>query len=118
MGSEFSIQKATRDNVGLFRVSGRLDAKNAQQLMTICRAARESGQTQIVVNLGDVTFVASSGIGTLLALTEEFREAAGAIHLVSLSDAVVSVVELLNLGQFLNVGRTEEEALQSAGAGA
>jgi anti-anti-sigma factor len=117
MGNEFSIEKiGAKDTVAMFRVAGRLDAKSAQELMRACRDARAHGQRRVIVNLAAVTFVASSGIGTLLALTEEFKEAAGSIHLVALSDAVTSVVDLLNLGQFLNLGQTETEVLQAIGA--
>lgn len=115
MANEFSIDRAPREGVAVLRVSGRLDAKNAQQLMTACQDARGSGGGHVVLNLADVTFVASSGIGTLLALTEEFRDAGGAVHLVSLSDAVTSVVELLNLRQFLNIGVSEQGTLEAIG---
>jgi anti-sigma B factor antagonist len=114
MANEFSIDRASREGISILRVSGRLDAKNAQQLMNACHEARAGGG-RVIVNLADVTFVASSGIGTLLALTEEFREAGGTIHLVSLSDAVTSVVELLNLRQFLNIGVSEQGALETIG---
>lgn len=116
MVSDFTIDRAKRGNVAVFRVGGRLDAKNAQQLMSACHDARSSRQQCVIVNLADITFVASSGVGTLLALTEEFREGGGSIHLVSLSDAVTSVVELLNLGQFLNIGASEEGAVEAIGA--
>jgi anti-anti-sigma factor len=114
MANEFSIDRASREGISILRVSGRLDAKNAQQLMNACHEAR-AAEGRVIVNLADVTFVASSGIGTLLALTEEFREAGGTIHLVSLSDAVTSVVELLNLRQFLNIGVSEQGALETIG---
>lgn len=117
MDNEFSIQVGrTHGAAQLLRVSGRLDARTAQELMSACRKARESGCRRVLADLSGVTFVASSGIGTLLALTEEFREAGGGIHLVAPSEAVRSVVGLLNLGQFLSIAETEDEALQAMGA--
>lgn len=117
MSGEFSIEKASdRPDVGVFRVSGRLDAKSAKDLMDACQQAKSSGRSRVVINLAGVVFVASSGIGTLLALTDEFREAGGGVHLVSLSDSVRSVVDLLNLGQFLNVAPSEADALGAIGA--
>jgi anti-anti-sigma factor len=117
MGNEFSIERVgAKDTVAMFRVVGRLDAKSAQELMRVCREARAQGQRRVIVNLAGVTFVSSSGIGTLLALTEEFKEAGGGVHLVALSGAVTSVVDLLNLGQFLNLGQTESQVLQTIGA--
>ena len=117
MVKEFSIdQHATDQGAVVLRVTGRLDARNAQTLLQTCREMEEKGSKNLVLNLSEVTFVASSGIGTLLALTEEFADASGSVHLVALSDPVMSVVELLNLTQFLNIGATEADALEAIGA--
>ncbi|NNE43623.1 MAG: STAS domain-containing protein [Gemmatimonadetes bacterium] len=117
MSTEFHIEKSfDRPDVAVFRVSGRLDAKNAKDLMDACQQAKNAGRTRVVINLAGVAFVASSGIGTLLALTDEFREAGGGVHLVALSESVKSVVDLLNLGQFLNVTSSEADAYGAIGA--
>ena len=117
MAEEFSITEAPREQGAVvLRVTGRLDARNAQALLRACRDHQEKGNRNLVINLAEVTFVASSGVGTLLALTEELGDAGGSVHLVALSDPVNSVVELLNLTQFLNVGLSEAEALEAIGA--
>ncbi|GJM44183.1 MAG: hypothetical protein DHS20C21_10250 [Gemmatimonadota bacterium] len=99
----------------VLRISGRLDAKNAQALVGRCHELRDRGTTNVIVNLKEISFVASSGIGSLLALTETFKDANGALRLVELSSAVSSVVEILNLGQFLEIAATEDEALAAIG---
>jgi anti-anti-sigma factor len=117
MAREFSITEAATDHGAVvLRLTGRLDARNAQALLRRCREMEDAGTKNVVINLSEVTFVASSGVGTLLALTEEFGDADGSVHLVALSDPVRSVVELLNLTQFLNLGTTEAEALEAIGA--
>jgi anti-anti-sigma factor len=116
MSREFTItQNSASEKVSVLRVTGRLDAKNAQTLFGRSRGALADGQTQLLINLADVSFVASSGIGTLLALTEEFRDVGGCVHFVALSDAVRSVVDLLNLSQFLTIGSSESEVLEAIG---
>jgi anti-anti-sigma factor len=66
-----------------------------------------------VLNLSGVTFVASSGAGTLLVLTREFKKAGGNVRLVQLSDAVEMVVDILNLKQLLTIDLSEMEAFQA-----
>jgi anti-anti-sigma factor len=97
-------------------LNGRLDAKNAQTFVARCRELREKGVRRLVVNLAGVGFVASSGIGILLALTEEYQDAGGSVHLAELSEPVRSVLDLLNLTQFLAIVPTEEAALSARGA--
>ncbi len=117
MNADFRIEESTAEGgARLLRIQGRLDAKNAQAFVTRCRELREQGATRLVVNLSGVGFVASSGIGTLLALTEEYQDSGGSVHLVQLSEPVRSVLDLLNLTQFLRISGTEHEALLAPGA--
>ena len=53
--------------------------------------------------------------GRNLALTEEFKEDGGKLQLVALSYAVQSVVDLLNLAQFLHIEKNEAEAFAAPG---
>lgn len=117
MADGFRIQHGEVASPGaLLRLEGRLDARNAQVLVQECQRLRDEGRTNIVLNLANATFVASSGVGSLLALTELLKDVGGRLVLVEVSDAVNSVIELLNLTQFLNIAATESEALQTIGA--
>jgi anti-anti-sigma factor len=117
MVREFTIEEVDAgEKAMVLRVTGRLDAKNAQTLFRKCRDSLESKRVRVILNLSEVSFVASSGVGTLLALTEEFKDAGGDLHIVSPSAAVKSVIDLLNLTQFLTLGDSEAEVLQAIGA--
>jgi len=96
------------------RVKGRLDAKTAPILLQRVAAIQGSGQN-LVLNLSEVTFMGSSGIGALLVLVEQFQEQGGSVRFVSLSPAVDSVVKLLNLDRFLSIDLTESDALTALG---
>lgn len=116
MVREFTLETVgPTDGAVLLRLAGRLDAKNAQALVTRCNELYENGTTRIVLNLSGISFVASSGIGSLLALTERFQDAGGGVRLVAVSDAVRSVVDLLNLGEFLRIDATEQAGLAAVG---
>ena len=112
MESDFRITEApSGEGVHVLRIQGRLDAKNAQTFVARCRALREQGTRQLIVNLSGVGFVASSGIGILLALTEEYQDQGGTVQLVALSEAVRSVLDLLNLTQFLHIFPNEQDLI-------
>ena len=116
MSADFRIEEVELGGEAqLLRVSGRLDAKNAQTFVARCRELRDGGTRQLVVNLAGVGFVASSGVGVLLALTEEYQDAGGRVHLVALSEAVRSVLDLLNLTQFLRIAASEKEVTTALG---
>jgi anti-anti-sigma factor len=116
MADEFRIDRTDRGKAAVIRVQGRLDAKNAEILRRACQLAVEEGRPNVVLNLSHVVFVASSGIGSLLALTETCRDAGGTLWLAPLSDAVASIVDLLNLRQFLSIEASEGTALAAVEA--
>lgn len=113
MSDDFQITSVpARQGVVVLRLSGRLDTRMASQLLHRCTHVRDGGQ-HLVLNLSEVTFIASSGIGALLALTEQFREGQTHVRFAALSSAVASVIQLLNLDQFLSIDADEETAFST-----
>ena len=104
-----------RSGAVIVRVEGRLDAKSAPRLLEHCRAARHAGG-HLVLNLGGVTFLSSSGVGVLLVLSENARLDGGSLRIAAPSAAVRAPLELLNLHRFLVIDGGEDEALSSPGA--
>lgn len=111
MITPFTIERGpVSDHSVIIRVRGELDARNAPGLVEACTQVRRDGRS-LVVNLAGVSFIASSGIGALLALVEEFRQGPGNLRLVAISPAVRAVVTLLNIDRFLGIDDTEQAAL-------
>ena len=93
----------------VLQAQGIMDAKTTPALIERCQAAKSEGQN-LVLDLSRITFIASSGIGGLLALAEEFTQAGLNVRFAALSQAVASVVQLLNLDGFLNIDDSVSEA--------
>lgn len=94
----------------VLRVQGQLDARTTPQLIDMCMKFKRRGKS-LVLSLAGVEFIASSGIGGLLSLTEDFKEAGLKLRFAALSSAVDSVIKLLNLDQFLAIDASETDAL-------
>lgn len=92
-----------RTGVPVLCLRGRIDAQGAQDLLGRCAELREAGHANLVLDLDGVSFVASSGLGSFLLLTEEYRSAGGRLVLAAPQGGVVQVLELLNLDQFLDI---------------
>lgn len=111
MSSTFEIDTdASGVQTTVLRVRGILDSRSAPVLTHRCAEVRTQ-KRHLVLNLSAVTFIASSGVGSLLALVEEFRNSPFRIRLAEVSPAVLSVVKLLHLDPFLNLCPSEREAL-------
>lgn len=115
MSNPFVIEEDRQNStVPILRLRGRLEAAAAQDLLQKASGLREAGASVLLLDLSEVEFLASSGLGTLLLLTEEFRDSGGKLFLADLPQAVREVVDLLNLDQFLQIEPTVESGLEHA----
>ncbi|MBU8869428.1 MAG: STAS domain-containing protein [Gemmatimonadales bacterium] len=113
MSKRFTITQDKENNsTPILHLAGRLDADGAHALRTRVLELKERGSTRIIVHLAELEFVASSGLGTFLLLTEEFLDVGGSISFVAPSPDVRQVISLMNIDQFLNLVDTEEQALE------
>ena len=104
------IEVGTPGAAVVIRVKGHLDVKNTPRLIDRAKKVRAQGRS-LILNLAEVTFIASNGIGGILAMVEDFNHDGLKIRLADLSVAVESVLKLLNLDQFLDIDTTENAAL-------
>lgn len=110
MPEPFAVhEEETQAGAVVLRVQGHLDARSTPLLIERSAQVRRSGKS-LILNLADVDFIASSGIGGLLSLAEDFKEAELGLRFAALSSAVESVIKLLNLDQFLAIDASEVEA--------
>ena len=107
-----ALKPESHGHFKVLRLTGRLDAAAAQGVQKQCSALRNEGASNLALELSQVTFVSSSGLGVFLALTEEFKEAEGSFHLVAPSSTVAAVIKLLNLDRFLSIAPSIDHLLR------
>jgi anti-sigma B factor antagonist len=69
-----------------------------------------SGETHIVVDLGQVTFIDSSGLGALISALKATRQAGGDLRIADVPEQVMTVLRLTNLDRVLRVHPTVVDA--------
>src|SRR6266436_3465867 len=74
--------------------------------------------SRIVLNLAEVTYIDSGGLGTLVALYTTARNAGGAVKLARLTQRVGDLLQVTKLLTVFEVYDSEEEAVQSFRQGA
>lgn len=116
MASSVTEVELTWDNTGsitVARVSGRLDITRADTFEQALIEHVEQNPEHLVINLGGVSYMSSSGIRALLSI----YRAAGAkdlrIALCEASPVVKKVLDVVEIGQVLRVFNTEAEATAS-----
>ncbi len=71
------------------------------------------GHVKILLNLADVSYIDSSGLGTLVSTVASVRKASGEMRLVNLSDRVDDLMEVTRLYTVFDIADDEPTALKS-----
>jgi anti-sigma B factor antagonist len=73
---------------------------------------------RLVLNLSDVTYIDSGGLGTLVGVYSSARAAGADIKLTGLGQRLRDVLQITKLATVFQVFDTEQEALAALGQGA
>lgn len=69
--------------------------------------------SRVVLNLGEVSYIDSGGLGTLVSLYTSARSAGGSVKLARLTRRVGDLLQVTKLLTVFEVYETEEEAVES-----
>lgn len=71
--------------------------------------------TKMVLDMGKLRFVDSSGIGAILSCTKALAAVKGSLKLCSVTDPVQNLFQLIHMDRILEVYPAREEAIHSFG---
>lgn len=103
-----------RDGAGAWsvRIRGALDLHSATMLQARLDELLADGALLVVLRLGDVEFLDSSGLRTIVSTARRLRDAGGKLLVAEASGAVLEVLEITGVLQDLTedapVGRSSE----------
>ena len=106
--------KLTREEIGrdlVLGVEGSVDIASSPELRGELRLAVEQTRPRIVVDMGGVTFVDSSGLATLIEALQGTNRYDGKLCLCCLGTSVLGVFQLANLDNIFKIFPTRDEAL-------
>jgi anti-sigma B factor antagonist len=108
---------ATRREVGVVTIvdlSGRISLGEGSALLRkTIRDLLEDGQTKILLNLGDVNYIDSSGIGELVSGFTAVRSREGELKLLNLTKKVHDLLQITKLFTVFDVYSEESTAVNS-----
>jgi anti-sigma B factor antagonist len=103
------------DRTVLTVVEERLDASNSAELRETMLHLLETGGLQLVVDLSQVSFIDSSGLGALLSGFKSANLRSGSLVLAGLQSRVQSMFELTRLHRVFEIFPSVDDALAKAG---
>jgi len=91
----------------------RLDAHNSEELKLEMNRLFEGGTKDLLVDLKEVRFIDSSGLGVLVSGFKNASTRQGTLKLSALQTQVKSMFELTRLHRVFDIYQTVDEALES-----
>jgi anti-sigma B factor antagonist len=111
-----SMKIGTRqvDGVTILDLSGRITlGEGSVQLRDAVRELLAKGQKHVLLNLADVNYIDSSGIGELVSAFTTMRNQGGELKLLKLTKKVHDLLQITKLYTVFDIKDDEAEAIAS-----
>lgn len=105
-----------RSNTLILRISGDLIGEDKDtRLVDAVNDAVSHQVLTCVIDISQLRYINSSGIGVLITLLTKFRNKGGEVYLMNPSDSVKKLLAITKLNAIFQVIRKEEEVIAGAG---
>ena len=109
-----SLKTRKVDDVVLLDLSGRLTIGEPVQLLReTIRGSVNSGTLKFVLNLGDVSYIDSSGLGELVSSYTSIRNKKGDVKLLNLTTKAKDLLQMTKLLTVFDCFEDEAKAISS-----
>ena len=108
------IKERERDGVVVLEVSGKImGGPDAELFSTTLKSLVHEEKLRVLVDLGSVTWVNSTGLGILISGYSTLKRNNGEMKLVNVSDRIDSIFMVTKLYSVFDSFKTEDEAIES-----
>jgi anti-anti-sigma factor len=80
-----------------------LDNSNAPEMSQMMETSLAEGYKYIIIDMQDMEFLSSAGVGSILGSIEASREVGGDIVLMNVPQKIAHVLEILDLCEYLTI---------------
>lgn len=95
----------------IISITGEVDLYNVSELKKILFSITDGANSSVVVDMKNVNYMDSSGIGALVAGQKKMKAHAGKFALMNIHEDVLNILKLATLDRFFKIYDTEDELL-------
>ena len=104
----------TRDGIEVIDVQGEIDMYTAPRLRELLIDLVSKGSYQLVVNLGKVGFLDSTGLGVLVGGLRRVRAHDGSLDLVCTQQRILKILKITGLTEVFGIYETADQAIAAS----
>jgi anti-anti-sigma factor len=110
------IREKKVDHTLVVSVVGSIDAHTADQLLSFLRLCVDGGQSQFVLDLGQVDFMSSAGLRVIVDILRRSRDQGGDLYLACAQGGVENTLAISGFTRVIKTYPTVEDAVASFGS--
>jgi anti-sigma B factor antagonist len=108
---ELSVTTSRQDDISVVTVAGEVDVYTAAQLRAVLDEEIGAGHARLVVDLDQVSFLDSTGLGVLVGRLKLVRNHSGWLRIVCSNDRILRVFRITGLDKVFGIHDSLEQAL-------
>ena len=102
-----------KDDITIVKLKGEIDVTIAPKLRNILKRKVINGTVKIIIDLADVDFIDSSGLGIFVVAFKSAKAKGRNIKFVNAKPEVLKVIELTRLDKHFELYESPEQAVMS-----
>lgn len=106
---ELNVKKT--ENIYIIDVIGEMDLYNSYKLKELVTKMLDKGVSSFVINLEQVDYIDSSGIGALIFINTTLKKKNSNLLISNIQNSVQKVIELTKLSKFFPIIDTVDNAV-------
>ena len=110
---DLKIDVSEKNGVVLLKLNGEVDVYTAPKLKSRLVDLVDQGKFKIVVDLEEVDFMDSSGLGVLVGGLKRVRSHEGAIALICTQENILKIFRITGLVKVFPIFENQDQAVQS-----
>jgi anti-anti-sigma factor len=104
-------QESDEDKRAIVEVGGFLDAHTVVEFEDQMNGLLEQGASQVVIDLAELNYISSAGIGAMMGLVQRLRRQGGDMVLLRPNTKVQKILAMLGFTEIFKIAQSEDEAL-------
>ena len=109
---KMEIELEKRSGVNIISVDGRLTVGSSQTFFTQMVSLLEKGENDLVLDMSQLEFIDSTGLGTVIRILKRVEEAAGRIRLSSPQPKVHEMLKLTRMDNVFKIYQSLDQAFE------
>ena len=106
------IQRSLSNTTVVIDPGKLLDNSNAHEMVDTISRAQAMGYRFLIIDMHQLEFISSAGVGSILGSIETSRETGGDIILCNVSESIRAILDVLDLTDFLTIASSLKHAAE------